>query len=397
MKEEVFWTNPNYKPRKALQKNIECDYLIVGGGITGVSVAYFLAVHGAKNIVLIEKNTIGSGATGKSAGFLTLKGELDLKEIIDKYGYKRGLTYWNGNHDGLKIIKNIITKEKIRCDFEPQHTICGNVIGNKNQSWTLEEYMVEKEIEKDTELLVGDALKREINTPMFSYAIKSYDHGTSVNPLTFIQNFSKVVEKKGAQIYETTPLLKIKKNTAVTPDAKIKFKKIIVAIDVAHRNSKIKNIRSTITISEKLTKKQLKSINLLKHKMIWDSKDIYHYLKITKDNRILLGYGDKHVHKKMRNPEVHHPHLKKVQSFIKKLFPHLNVKIAYAWSGEFGITSDKIPVIEFKGNKVIMGGAATQVVCVMAAKHIVHRLLHKKSYLDNFFKHHKKLTRKSRK
>ena len=385
MKEEVFWKNPRYVPRKPLKKDLSCDYLIVGGGITGVSIAYFLALNGIKNVALIEKNNIGSGATGKSAGFLALKGELDLKQIMHKYGRKRGLIYWKGNHDGLKIIRDIISKENIRCDFELQPTIYGSIAGKKHIG-VLEEYIIEKDIEKDTELLVGQKLKKEVNTPLFEYAIKSYDHGASLNPLKFIQDFSKVIEKKGVGIYESTPLLKIKQNTALTPHARIKFKKVILAIDAANRNSKIKNLRSTITISNKLTKQQLKSIHLLQHKMIWDSKEIYHYLKITKDNRILLGYGDKQVHKKHKHPIVHHPHIKRINVFFKKLFPHLSPSIEYAWSGDFGVTKDKIPVIEFKGNRVMMGGASSQIVCVMSAKHIVNKLLHKKSSLEEFFK-----------
>ena len=283
MKHEVFWKNPGYKPRKELKEDIECDYLIVGGGIAGISLAYFLNKLGAKNIALIEKNIIGSGATGKSAGFLTLKGEMDLQDIIKKYGKKRGLIYWKANHEGLDLIRNLIKKEKIRCDFEEQHTIFGSIAEHNKQNeeadYVLKEYIIEKEIEKDTELILGKDLKKEINTPLFLYAIKSYDHGISVNPLKLPQNLSKVLEKRGIEIYENTKLIKINKNTALTPKAKIKFKKIILAIDVGLRDSRVKSLRSTIVITEKLTKSQLKKIGLLEKKMVWDSKDIYHYLK----------------------------------------------------------------------------------------------------------------------
>ena len=131
MKYEVFWKNPGYKGFPKLTQYIECDYLIVGGGIIGVSLAYFLNKIGAKNIVLIEKNTIGSGATGKSAGFLALKGELDLQQLIGSYGRKRGFIYWKGNREGLKRMKEVVKKEKISCDFESQNTIYGSgVEGN---------------------------------------------------------------------------------------------------------------------------------------------------------------------------------------------------------------------------------------------------------------------------
>jgi sarcosine oxidase subunit beta len=44
------------------------DYLIIGGGIVGCSIAYHLARRGAKNIVVLEQASLGSGSTAKAAG-----------------------------------------------------------------------------------------------------------------------------------------------------------------------------------------------------------------------------------------------------------------------------------------------------------------------------------------
>mgnify|MGYP001600791162 CR=1 FL=1 len=386
MKHEVFWKNPGYKPRQELREDIECDYLIVGGGVSGVSLAYFLSKYRSKKTVLIEKNIIASGATGMAAGSLVLEGELDLKEILEEYGQKKGLAYWKENHRGLDMIKEAIKKERIDCDYDSEDTIYGSA-KRKLDTDVLEEYIISKDIEPLTKLLVGKELVKEINTPLFKYAILSHLHGVSVNPLKFTQNLSKVVSKKGVKIYENTPLVHLheKKNMAQTPKGMIKYKKIIIAIDSSLRHPNIKKEKSTIVITEPLTKTELNSISLLPKKIVWDSKDIYHYLKITEDNRILLGYGDKHVYKDHSSIDIHHPHLKRIISFLHKLFPHIHKKIDYAWSGSFGITSTKTPLIEFKKDKILMGGAGSQVVCVMSAKHIADKLAGKKSNLDPFF------------
>ena len=44
------------------------DIVIIGGGIIGVSIAYYLGKMGAKNVVLFEKDLIGMGSTGLCAG-----------------------------------------------------------------------------------------------------------------------------------------------------------------------------------------------------------------------------------------------------------------------------------------------------------------------------------------
>ena len=89
MRYKVFWKNPCYVPRHELRKNITGDYLIVDGGISSVSLAYFLANLGAKNIVLIEKNTIASGAIGNAAGSLVASGEIDLNDLVRQQGLKK--------------------------------------------------------------------------------------------------------------------------------------------------------------------------------------------------------------------------------------------------------------------------------------------------------------------
>jgi glycine/D-amino acid oxidase-like deaminating enzyme len=386
MKYEVFWKNPGYQPRKPLARNIDCDYLIVGGGITGVSLAYFLSRAKSKKIVLIEKETVASGATGQAAGILTLKGELDLQNIIADFGKKKGLAFWQGNHKGLRLIREIIRKEKIECDYDPENTIYACTKRYERHPRVLNEYIVEKDIEKTTRLLVGKELMHQIKTPLFRYAILSKGHALSVDPLKLTQNLSRVLDKRGVRVYERTPLLRVTGHTAATPQGNIAFKKLILAIDADARNSKMKRVESTIVVTNPLSNEELRNIGLTVKKVVWDSQEIYHYLKITRDKRILLGYGDHPVsrHHKPRGP--HAAHLARIKVFLSRLFPNLHNRIEYAWSATFGETAKKVPVIERKGDRLVVAGAASQVVCVMTAKHIADKLLGKHSALESFFK-----------
>ena len=385
MKYEVFWKNPGYKVRPPLKKDIECDFLVVGGGITGVSTAYFLNKLGAKSVVLIEKNSIASGATGMAAGSIVLRGEADLQELIARFGQKKGYEFWKASHEGLRMMVDIIKKEKIYCDLEVQDTLYGSL--DSDPELLVQEYNLERKSEKKNQFLVGEELKEHLNTSMFQYALLSRKHGVSVNPLQFTQNLSKVIEKKGVKVYEKTPLLllHLKDRIAETAQGNIKFKRIILALDSATRHTKVKKLKSTIIVTKPLTRGQLRSLKLTKKKIVWDSKDIYHYFKVTKDNRILLGYGDKHTRKKHTKINPHKPHLKRIITYWHKLFPNLHTKIDYAWTGCFGVTDTKLPLIEQQGSKIIIAGAASQLLCFMAGKHVAQKLLHTTSSWEKFF------------
>src|SRR3990172_701871 len=45
----------------------QADVVIVGGGIVGCAAAYYLAQRGAR-VTVLEKNGVGSGASGRSGG-----------------------------------------------------------------------------------------------------------------------------------------------------------------------------------------------------------------------------------------------------------------------------------------------------------------------------------------
>ena len=66
------------------------DAVVIGGGMMGMATAYYLAKLGMKDVVLLEKNTVASGATGRCAAAFrsTWGGELNIilgKACIDKY------------------------------------------------------------------------------------------------------------------------------------------------------------------------------------------------------------------------------------------------------------------------------------------------------------------------
>ena len=385
MKEEVFWKNPGYKSRKPLDKDIECNYLIVGGGVTGVFVGYFLSELGARNVVLIEKDTIGSGATGKSAGILTVKGELDFGELIKNYGEENGLKYWYESHEAMHIVKEIIKKYKIDCDFEEQPAIYAGY-SYKTAGDIVEEYEFEKKLpDTDIKLLTEDELEKLIKTKAFKFATFSHKHAISINPLKHVQNLSKVLDRK-IKIYENTELKDVNDNIAVTPNGKIKFKKIIFATDSFYPEDEVFALKSTILVSKKLTKKQLEEIGLWPKKIIWDSKKDYDYLKVvTNSNRILFGCGHVKVHKKDRRKDPHHPHIVHIRKFIAELYPKFEIPIEYMWSGIYGGTHNWHPFVKIEGNKFVAVGASSQVTSVMAARYIAHKVLGKESVLDRFF------------
>ena len=57
------------------------DVVIVGGGIIGASIAYHLTKKGVRDVLVLERDRLGSGSTGKNAGGIRLQfsSEINVK------------------------------------------------------------------------------------------------------------------------------------------------------------------------------------------------------------------------------------------------------------------------------------------------------------------------------
>ena len=83
MSNQVYWYNKKeieYLP--ILNDHKKAEVVVVGGGMAGLSVAQRLIREG-KQVSLIEKDFCGSGASGKTSGFITPDSEIELSSLID--------------------------------------------------------------------------------------------------------------------------------------------------------------------------------------------------------------------------------------------------------------------------------------------------------------------------
>ena len=67
---------PKFSP---LNKNITCDVCIVGGGITGITLAYLLSKKNIK-VALLEKDRLACSTTGNTTAKITIS-TIIIKEL----------------------------------------------------------------------------------------------------------------------------------------------------------------------------------------------------------------------------------------------------------------------------------------------------------------------------
>ena len=225
MKNESIWIDKKLQKEITTNEDITTDILIIGGGITGLTTAYFLKDKD-KKITIIDRDNIGNGTTSKSTGKLTYLQNDVYENIKKKYGAFFASNYLKSQMDAIEIVKNIIIDNRIDCNFD----------SNSSYLFTNEEKGVKK-IKRVENILkksninykISDNIK--IKFPCL-YALR-VDGTATFNPFKYLISIKDILINNGIQIYEKIKAINfIKTNSGFivkTDKQKIFTKKIVIA------------------------------------------------------------------------------------------------------------------------------------------------------------------------
>lgn len=79
-------------PPQPLDSNATGDVVVVGAGIAGIATAFFVLWGSTSSVMLIERDRVARGATGRNAGQLTTYFERPLSAIADEFGWELAAT-----------------------------------------------------------------------------------------------------------------------------------------------------------------------------------------------------------------------------------------------------------------------------------------------------------------
>ena len=226
IQDHVAWYTQDIQTTASLKKDISCDVIVVGGGMAGLSAAQHFAQQGSK-VVLIEKEFVGSGATGKSSGFITPDSELSLDDIAKTSGFDEAKKIWDFINSGVDFIRNNIQKHSLQCDYQEQdtHILATDKKSIKN---TIEaEYATRKKLNLESTLYSQETLNSAVASSAY-YSGISYGDTFNINAFAYSQEMKKVLQDTGIQIYENTPAISVDHNKVITPQGEIKAKHIIM-------------------------------------------------------------------------------------------------------------------------------------------------------------------------
>lgn len=314
----------------ALDRDLTVDVCVIGGGITGLTTAYY-ALQEGRTVALLEDGQIGSGETGRTSGHLA--SALDDRFIaLEELHGQRGARLAAESHAyAIDEIEKISRENGIICDFR-------RVPG----------YLF-RASEADTDLLARefDAARRAGLEVSWSdrAPFTNFDTGRCLvfanqaefHPIRYLRGLADAVRGNGGLIFTSSHAKAVDGGSPayVTTSS---GRTVTAGAVVIATNSPITDLLSTHTrqtgyrsfvIAATIGKR------VVPHGLYWDTGDPYHYIRLAENphevntETVIIGGGDE----KTGQSESSDRPFEALEAWARERLPSLG-PVRFRWSGQ---------------------------------------------------------------
>lgn len=205
------WSGYIDKSFPKLDKDIECDVLVVGGGICGILCAHFLQQSG-KKVVLLEADNICSKKTLKTTATITAIEDVMYYDLIQSIGKEKAKLYLEANMFALNEYRKLASKFEF--DFEE----CSSY-----KYSTFDDGKIEQEVAAIKSLGYHATIKERLNFPIEISKVLEFKNQGQMNPLMLVNELCKDLN-----IYENSRVIKLKDSVAFTENNRVIFSDVVI-------------------------------------------------------------------------------------------------------------------------------------------------------------------------
>lgn len=331
----------------SLRENLKTDYAIIGGGITGALVAWYLMQAGV-SVVLLDRRHIGMGSTCASTAMLQYEIDTPLSDLAKMFGEEKAArSYWLCA-EAIDKIAEIAETLSFPNDFEKKPSLY-YASRRRHVKALEEEFAIRQKHGFEVELLDKSAI-RELFPFAAPAAIYSQQAG-QVDAYALTHGLMQASIKQGAQIFDKTEVTNIQHESdgvvlRTQLGHTVQARKLVIANGYEssqYLRHEVAKLRSTYAlVSEPYDAEVLWHENAL----IWETARPYLYMRTTKDRRVLVGGRDEKFQNPARRDRLLASKTKELTRDFEELFPDLApLRVDYSWAGTFAETEDGLPYI----------------------------------------------------
>ena len=334
---------------RPLLGEVKADIAIVGGGFTGLSAALHLA-EGGREVVLVEAETIGFGASGRNGGQVNPGLKHDEAALRRKFGDEAGSAFHRLGQEAPDFLPELISRLGLNCRYQR----CGLIRLAHNKPAFSAMQAAATALERDgiaiEHLPDAEAVYRRVGTRAYLGGMID-PRGGSVHPLDLSRELARAAEGAGALIHTESPAQALKPQNGgwrvETREGAVAAREAIIATNgytdglipgLAQSLLPVNSFQvATTPLPETLRREILPSRNT-----VYDSRRLVLYFRRTWDDRVMLG-GRASFSSALLTSEKREDY-SVLERVLTGIFPQLRGQpIAHRWTGLVCITFDYLP------------------------------------------------------
>jgi gamma-glutamylputrescine oxidase len=349
----VSWYEDSLSERpvySALEDDVQCDVVVIGGGFCGLSAAYHLA-KGGSSVVLIEAYRFGDGASGRNGGQIGTGQRYGVVELEEQFGFERAKALFQIAENAKQNLHDIAGENNFEYDYLPGQISCLYKARDVEEEKQFIAVMNEK-YDYDKISFIDKAKTSELlGTDLYHGG--ALDQGTGhIHPMKYVVGLAKSASNAGAKMCENTKATGIESTKSASGETVIKVKtakgtitaqNCIMATNAYGDDLEPVTARHVLPIQSFIgaTEPLGDELNVLPEKhSVDDSRFMLRYYRKTKDNRLLFGGREAYTSAWPTDVGKH------IRKQMVELYPHLqDVPFTHAWGGSVGITPSRLPFV----------------------------------------------------
>jgi gamma-glutamylputrescine oxidase len=329
-----------------LQGAHEVDVCVVGGGFAGLNTALGLCERGLRDVVVLEAERIGHGASGRNGGFVFSgfsRGEADLLRDL---GPVRARALHAGTVAAVDLIRARCRRHAIDCDLVDEGVIWANWFRDP-AGLRARQRLLSEQFGVDWQWIPRARMRDLLDTGRYADGLFE-PNAFHFHPLKYAHGVARAAVGQGARIHESTPAIALARDGAGwrvrTPEGEVRARHVVLAcggylaglrreVDAA-----VLPIATYVMVTAPLGDRL--STALRTRAAVYDTRFAFDYYRPLPDTRLLWGGR---ISIRDRSPA-------QVQRLLlrdlARVYPQLaDARIDFAWSGLMSYARHEMPQI----------------------------------------------------
>lgn len=348
------WFEPD-QPRKRLEDTVEADVAIIGAGYTGLWTAYYLLKSNPSlRVVLLEKEEVGFGASGRNGGWASAIFPVSLSRVAQMFSHAEALKLQAAMNDTVDEIGRVLALEGVEADYAKQGFLSlARSAPQLARAKATVEASTRFGLPDQWRVLESAEASSKVGAQNTTGALYT-EHCALIHPGKLVRGLARLVEKMGATIHEHSNVRDMAKGVVNTDRGSVRTDVIVRATEAftsqqTGHSRFVVPLYSMVLATEPLSSDVLRKLNL-EHRIAFnDMRHLRVYGQVTAEGRLVFGGRGAPYHWGSRISDDVDPAGKihgKIHDTLIEFFPDLvDARITHRWGGALGVSRDWCPTV----------------------------------------------------